>query len=110
LTGEWVVAAYYLQNNQVTESTGVSADLNQRLLKKLFLDLSGGYQTVKYISSSSSVSNRKDDCDYLNAQLSCAFLKRGTIAAFYQISRDDSSQAGYSFTSHQVGFSIGFRC
>lgn len=109
LTGERIVAASYLQGNQVTESTGVSAGLNQRLVKKLFLDLSGGYQTVKYISSGSSVSNRKDDYDYLNAQLSCAFLKRGTIAVFYQISRNDSSQAGYSFTSHQVGFSIGCR-
>jgi hypothetical protein len=96
--------------NQVTESTGVSAGLNQRLVKKLFLDLSGGYQTVKYISSlTTSASNRKDDYDYLHAQLSCAFLKRGTLAVFYQISRNDSSQAGYSFTSHQVGFSIGCR-
>jgi hypothetical protein len=109
LTGERVVSASYLQSSQVTESTGVSADLNQRLVKKLFLDLSGGYQTVKYIASNSSVSNRKDDYDYLHAQLSWAFLKRGTIAVFYQISRDDSSKAGYSFTSHQVGFSIGFR-
>jgi hypothetical protein len=108
LTGARIVAASYLQGNQVTESTGVSAGLNQRLVKKLFLDLSGGYQTVKYISSGSSVSNRKDDYDYLKAQLSCAFLKRGTIAVFYQISRNDSSQAGYSFTSHQVGFQIGY--
>jgi hypothetical protein len=109
LTGERVVSASYLQSSQVTENTGVSAGLNQRLVKKFFLDLSGGYQAVKYISSSSSVASRKDDYDYLNAQLSYAFLKRGTIAVFYQISRDDSSVQGYSFTSHQVGFSIGFR-
>ena len=109
LTGERAVSASYLQNNQVTESTSISVGLNQRLLGKIFLDLSGGYQTVKYISSNSSVSSRRDDYDYLNAQLSCAILKRGTIAVFYQISRDDSSQAGYSFTSHQVGFSIGCR-
>jgi hypothetical protein len=109
LTGERVVSSSYLQN-QVTESTGVSASLNQRLLKKLFLDLSGGYQTVKYISSlNTSLSNRKDDYDYLHAQLGYAFLKRGTLAVFYQISRNDSSQPGYSFTSHQVGFSIGCR-
>jgi hypothetical protein len=109
LTGQRVVSSSYLQN-QVTESTGVSASLNQRLLGKIFLDLSGSYQTVKYISSlNTSASNRKDDYDYLHAQLSRAFLKRGTIAVFYQISRDDSSLAGYSFTSHQVGFSIGFR-
>ena len=109
LTGQRVVSASYLQTNQVTENTSVSAGLNQRLLGKIFLDLSGGYQTVKYIASGTSASARTDDYDYLHAQLSCAFLKRGTIAAFYQINRNDSSQAGYSFTSHQVGFSIGFR-
>jgi uncharacterized protein (PEP-CTERM system associated) len=110
LTGQRVVSASYLsKQSQVTENTGVSAGLNQRLVKKFFLDLSGGYQAVKYISSSSSVASRKDDYDYLNAQLSYAFLKRGTIAVFYQISRDDSSVQGYSFTSHQVGFQIGYR-
>ncbi len=62
---------------------------------------------MKYISSGPSASDREDDYYYLHAQLSRAFLKRGTIAVFYQISRDDSSQAGYSFTSHQVGFQIG---
>ena len=50
LTGQRVVSATYLQD-QVTETTGVSADLNQRLLGKLFLDLNGGYQLVKYVSS-----------------------------------------------------------
>jgi hypothetical protein len=107
LTGERVVSASYLQNNQVTESTRVGGGLNQRLLGKLYLDLSGGYQMVKYISVN-SVSNRKDDYDYLNAQLSWVFLKRGAIAVFYQVNKDKSSQTVYSFTSHQVGFRIGY--
>jgi hypothetical protein len=108
LTAQRVVSASYLQNNQVTENARVSAGLNQRLLGRFFLDLSGGYQAAKYISQDSSISNRNDDYDYLNVQLSCAFLKRGLIAVFCQINRDDSSQAGYSFTSRQVGFQIGY--
>ena len=108
VSGQRTVAASYLQD-QVTENTGVSADLNQRLLGKLFLDLNGGYQLVKYVSSASTGgSNREDDYSFLNAQLSRTFLKRGTIAVIYQISRDDSSVPGYSFTSHQVGFQIGY--
>jgi len=31
------------------------------------------------------------------------------LGRFYQISEENSSTTGYSFTSHQVGFSIGFR-
>lgn len=108
VTGSRTVSSSYLQN-QVTENTGVTADLNQRLLGKLFLDLSGGYQLVKYVSSvNTSGSNRQDDLYTFNAQLSRAFLKRGTIAVLYQISEDNSSQAGYSFTSHQVGFQISY--
>ena len=102
--------ASYLQNNQVTESTGVSAGLNQRLVEKLSLDLNGGYQLIKYVSSVSTPGpNREDNFYSLNVRLNRAFLKRCTIAVLYKISKDDSSLPGYSFTSHQVGFSIGFR-
>jgi hypothetical protein len=109
LTGQRVVSASYLLQNQVTETTDVSGRLNQRLWGNFLLDLSGGYQTVKYVSSNTSASKRTDDYDYINVSLSSSFLKRGTIAVFYQISKDNSSQTVYSFTSHQVGFQIGYR-
>ncbi len=106
ISGSRTVASSFLQD-QLTETTGVSAGLNQRLLGKLFLDLSGGCQLVKYVNTGGS--NRGEDNFYsFNARLSRVFLKRGTIAVLYQISKDDSSQPGYSFTSHQVGFQIGY--
>jgi hypothetical protein len=108
LIGQRVVSASYLQD-QITETTSVSADLNQRLLGKLFLDLNGGYQLVKYISSvNASASNRTDNYYSLNVRLSRQFLKRGSIAVLYQISKDISSQPGYSFNTPQVGFQIGY--
>jgi hypothetical protein len=106
--GQRVVSASYLQD-QITETTSVSADLNQRLLGKLFLDLNGSYQLVKYISSvDPSASNRTDNYYALKVQLSRQFLKRGSIALLYQISKDISSQPGYSFNTPQVGFQIGY--
>jgi hypothetical protein len=108
ISGQRTVASSYLQD-QVTETTGVSAGLNQRLLGKLFLDLNGGYQLVKYVSSvNTSNSNREDDFYSFNVRLSRVFLKRGTIAVLYQLSKDNSSLPGYSFASHQVGFQIGY--
>lgn len=108
ITGQRMVASSYLQD-QVTETTGVTADLNQRLLGKLFLDLNGGYQLIKYVSSvNASGPSREDDYCSFNARLSRAFLKRGTFAVLYQFSKDNSSLSGYSLTSHQVGFQIGF--
>jgi hypothetical protein len=116
--------------NQTTEGTGVTADLNQRLLGRLNLDLSGGYGSTKYLSSTSSSgqigygADRTDDSYTFGARLSCSLLKRGSVSVFYQYSENSSSQTGYyqyyqfsgslpasaySYTSTQVGFSIGWR-
>src|SRR5579859_3613192 len=108
LDAERTVAVSELQN-EVTESVGVNGDVNQRLLGRLFLDLGGGYQNIKYVSSGNGLpSNRTDDYYYFNTRLSTSFLKRGTVAIFYQISNDSSSSSGFGFTSHQVGFEVGF--
>ncbi len=108
LNAERVVAVSSLQN-QISESIGVDGDLNQRLLGRLHLDLSGGYQNIKYVNSGvNAAPNRTDDYYFINTRLSTSFLKRGTVAIFYQISSDSSTAAGFGFTSHQVGFEIGF--
>jgi hypothetical protein len=108
LNADRVVAVSDLQN-QVTESVGFDGNLNQRLLGRLFLNLGGGYQNIKYVNSTSGASsNRTDDYYYFSTRLSTAFLKRGSVAIFYQISSDSSTAAGFGFTSHQVGFEIGF--
>jgi Putative beta-barrel porin 2 len=109
LNAERAVAQSYFQN-EVTESTTVSGGLNQRLLKKLYLDLQGGYQNTKYIDSTSGDSaNRTDNYYFLNTRLNCSFLKRGFMAVFFQISDNASSQSGFGFSSHQYGFEIGYR-
>jgi hypothetical protein len=108
LNGDRVVAVSALQN-QISESVGFDGDLNQRLLGRLYLDLSGGYQNIKYVNSGiNAAPTRTDDYYYFNTRLSTSFLKRGTVAVFYQLSSDSSSQSGFNFSSHQVGFEIGF--
>ena len=59
LNAERVVAVSELQN-QMTESVGFDGDLNQRLLGRLFLDLSGGYQNIKYVNSGNGVPSNRD--------------------------------------------------
>jgi hypothetical protein len=79
------VAPSFFQN-QTTENTSFSGDLNQRLLEIFYLDLTGGYQITKYTTSASGGAvNRNDDYYYLNVKISCAFLKRGNIGVFYQV-------------------------
>jgi len=102
--------------NQTAENTGITGDLNQRLLGKLYLDLSGGYNKTKYAASATGLStSRNDDVYSFNARLSCHPLKRGTVAMFYSYSNNSSSQSGFTsgsgfgYTSTQVGFEIGYR-
>ena len=103
--------------NQVTIITGVTADLNQRLLGRLNLDLSGGYSTTEYQASAVGLStSRNDNVFSFGARLSCPLLKRATVSVFYSYSNNASSQSGfatagsgYGYTSSQGGLEIGYR-
>jgi hypothetical protein len=103
------VSTSILSTNLVTEITGVSIDLNQRLLGKLNLGLGGRYQNATYVDSDKSSADRRDNLYVFNARLGCAILKRGTIAVFYQHSHNSSNRDDFSFTSNQVGFEAGYR-
>lgn len=116
--------------NQVAESTRVTADLNQRLLGKLNLDLGGVYGTTKY-DSLATLSNqigfgasRNDDYYSFSARLTCPLFKGATISFFYQYSDNSSSQNGYlqyyqsnltlsqsafSYASSQVGLGVAYQ-
>jgi hypothetical protein len=104
-----VVSPSYYQN-QINEITSVNADLNQRLLGEFYLDVSAGYNWNNYIAAASRAS-ANDAADYysVNVQLSTTFLKRGTVALFYNYSDNSTAQSGLGFTSSQFGFNIGYR-
>ena len=128
VTGSRTISPASYQN-QTSEGAGITAVLNQRLLGRLNLNLSGSYGSTKYVSSigssSASVSaGRHDDYYSFSARLSCPLLKRGTVSVFCQHSENSSrqngydqfyqyniplSQSAYSYTSTQVGFEIGWR-
>lgn len=108
LSADHVVAVSYF-TNQVAESTDIGGAVNQRLFKKLYLDLGGGYHTVKYVATGGVSAGRKDEYYSFNVMLSCQFLKRGTFAAFYQVSDNSSSQPGYGFSSSQFGLEVRYR-
>jgi hypothetical protein len=108
ISADRVVAVSYFAN-QLTEDTDFNCDLNQRLLKKLYLDLNGGYHTAEYVASTSgTLADRTDDYYSFNVQLSCPFPKRGTLAVFYQVSDNSSTQSGLSYSSSQFGFEVSY--
>jgi hypothetical protein len=103
--------------SQSTENTGVTLGLNQRLLGKLNLNLSGGYANTKYVASTTGQNtDRSDDTYSFNARLACPFLKRGSFAVFYHYAENSSAQNGFAtgtsafgYTTSQVGCEIGWR-
>jgi hypothetical protein len=96
--------------NQDTESTSLTAGLNQRLLQKFNLGLSGGYTTTSYIDSTSGDSTgRTDDTYSFTANLSHSLTKRGTVSLSYSYNDNSSSASGFTFSSNQIGVQIGYQ-
>lgn len=100
----------YFQD-QVTESTAISAGLRQRLLGKLFLDLNGGYANSSYQASTTDPASTVSDYDstFFSARLSAPFLKRGTVSAFYSVNWNSSGSTFYDYTTTMVGGALSYR-
>lgn len=105
-----VMTSYSADYGQVFENTDLNGHFQQRLLKKLQLDLTGGYRTVSYQANFVGGSgSREDHYTYFNARLSVPFLKRGTAGVFYQAGDNTSSVSEFQLSSRQVGFDAGYR-
>jgi hypothetical protein len=103
-----VSASYF--GNELTASTSFSASLRQRLLKRLYLDLSGSYGTTDYQTTSQSFSvNRSDNHTSLDARLTFPFHQHGTVSAFYDRSENSSNDTLFKYASTQTGLEIGYR-
>jgi hypothetical protein len=109
LSGGRTISASLLEGN-ISEDTSISLALNQRLLGMFYLTLSGGYSTVRFIASDNTQQlNRADETISFAANLSYRYSNHGSMSVFYNISDNLSSDGGFSYTSHQVGFDIGYR-
>lgn len=111
--GRSVGSSDYFIEAQTTESTTISLSLNQRILKKYNLSLGVGYSQIQYTTTLSILSysfgNARTDDDYsFNASFGRSFLTHGTWAITYQYSDNESSVAGYSQRSNQIGLQVGF--
>ncbi len=107
--------------SQQTENTSITVALNQRLLGRLHLNLSGSYGATDYLATESRLpgnlsTSRSDELYSFNARLSCPVFKRGTVSIFYTYTDNSSTQSGfavagsgYGFSSSEVGLAFGYR-
>jgi hypothetical protein len=109
LAASRAVSASYFQH-QVTETTGFSASVQQRLLQQLYLSLSGGYGTSDYVTTQAGTDvNRSDTYVSFSASLSMSFLKRASASIFYSVSDNTSRESNFSYSNTQIGAELGYR-
>lgn len=96
-------------NDQVNQTTAVSAAATQRLLEKLSLSVSGSYRWNER-SSTANTSQQQGTDEFVSVQVSLGtrFLKRGSMSVFWSWSDNVSTQSGLGFTSEQVGLNVSY--
>lgn len=114
LTGSRTTGAsdYFVQA-QSMDTTSVNLALTQRLLVKYSLSLAVNYTLMDYTTTAGgqaiSLGNARADNVYtFSASFGRSFLTHGNWALTYAYTDDESSLAGFSQRSNQVGFQVGF--
>jgi hypothetical protein len=98
-----------LFDNQITESTSISASINQRFLAKVNLSVTAGYRTSDYVSTTTTASaDRTDDYAFATAGIGTSIFKKGSVSAFYLRGHNSSSIAGFTYDTDQVTFLMGY--
>jgi len=121
-----------LFQSQVQTSTSLSATLHQDITKKLALSIDGSYfyspyqntalvpitgpflngsanQAVGPVPTALLQTDRTDTQWSVDIHLSWALTDHGTIDVFYSRSENTSGLTLFSYSSVQVGFSLGYR-
>jgi len=98
-----------LYQNQLIEATLISGGVNQQLLERLTLSLSGGYSHGNYLSTQAgSPDGRQDDHSFFRAGLSTRFFKRGSAMVYCAISQNASNANGYGYNTTQSGLQLSY--
>lgn len=96
--------------NEITAPTTFGLNLGQRLLQHFYLSVIGSHETTTYTSTLVGLANVRDDTvNMFSASLSVTVLRRANISIQYEDSRDSSNLPGFSFSSRQIGFGVGYR-
>jgi hypothetical protein len=103
-----VSASYFA--NQAYKNSNVGLTLSQRLLRKFFLSAGVSEGRSTYIATASNVIAGRDDTYFAyHAKLATTIFRRGSIAVFFNTSRNTTNIAEFGFSSQQFGTEIGYR-
>ena len=112
--------------DDVIETTTISATFRQRFLQHFNFEVSGGYSSTPYLGFATAdefnnnhpgaplidttvQQSRTDDTRYVRVSVGSNFRQRGSVSIFYSYSDLTSTLTPYALTTTQVGFEIGWR-
>ncbi len=104
-----VIPSYF--KNEVTEGTALSASVNQRLLKRLSLNVTGSYGTTAFHGTTTVAAPtniQSYNTTSFSASLGTTFFKRANASVFYSVAYNSSGAAVYNYTTTQVGLTLGY--
>lgn len=98
-------ALYFEQDIQ---RTTIEASIRQRLLQKIYLTVSGGFQHIDYVNAGASA-NRTDNFTYFGIQSAWEVTKWLSMRASYRHQDDDSSNGDFSFRRNLTDFQVNIQ-
>ncbi len=89
---------------------GVYAGVQQRLFGKWWVELTGGYDSIDYVSLQSGPSTERNDGYYsLRVSVNYQFSRHLNAMVFYTRREDDSSIDTFTYDNNMVGLQVGWR-
>ncbi len=90
--------------NEDYTATGVTLGIQQRVLDRLHLSLTGSYENRSYHASETGVASvRRDDIYLVRGAIGMNFGRRWTLDVFYQYTTDRTNDPARRFADNQFG-------
>jgi hypothetical protein len=84
--------------------TNLSVGVQQRLLRRIFLGVNGGYENSDYFSTVGATGpSRNDDYFFIQPSIAVSITRFWTVGAYYLHRANNSSFDAFSFHDNQVG-------
>jgi polysaccharide biosynthesis protein VpsM len=96
--------------NQDFATTYVVGRFQQRLFRRVYLGLAGGYENSDYIATTSGVNApRNDDYFFISPSIDVLITRWVSVGAYYLHREDNSNIDFFNFDNNQVGVRANFR-
>ncbi len=89
--------------------TGVNASVKQRLGKRFYVKVDGGYEKADYSASEGTAESRTDKYFYVRPAVGYEFKENLSAELYYRHNTNSSSEEQFGYDQNQVGASLNYK-